>query len=266
MLRPIGIFDSGIGGLTVARAVKDHLPQEAIVYFGDTLHLPYGDKSTAEIQAYALRICDLLLQARCKVIVVACNSVAAVASEAIHAHIGQRAFIHNVIDPLVTYIARKFQGRTVGLIGTQQTVKSRVYEKKLQALHAAVQLKMLATPLLVPISEAVFHKSLSSSQAIIHRYLQHTCLQDIEALILGCTHYSVLKENIQDFYSRRIAVVDANTLTAKSLQGFLAEKELLNTRPTSTKDYFMVSSMTKEFSKALHFLFGKEAQLVELGR
>jgi len=259
--RPIGIFDSGIGGLTVARAVKDLLPKEAIVYFGDTAHLPYGDKDKATIQAYAIRICDLLLQKNCKVILIACNSASAAAYDLVRMHVGHRAAVLNVIDPMIDYIGSQFSGQPIGLIGTQQTVQSGVYEKKLQALCLGIKLKALATPLLVPMSEAAFSQSIS--QEIIYHYLQSPVLQQIRALILGCTHYPIIKTQIQAFYQHRLAVIDATTITAKYLQRFMASHQLLSTR-LQAQDHFIVSALTADFEKATRIFFGQQVHLEQL--
>ncbi len=259
--RPIGIFDSGIGGLTVARAVKNLLPKEAIVYFGDTANLPYGDKDTATIQAYALRICDLLLQKNCKIILIACNSASAAAHDLVCLHVGNRAAVLNVIDPMIAYIGSQFRGQSIGLIGTQQTVQSGVYEKKLQALCLGIELKALATPLLVPMSEAAFSQSIS--QEVIHSYLQSPVLQQIQALILGCTHYPVIKTQIQAFYQDKLAVIDAAALTATYLQHFMACHQLLSTS-LQGKDHFMVSALTADFEKATRIFFGQQVHLEQL--
>jgi glutamate racemase len=261
MNRPIGIFDSGVGGLTIARAVKNLLPKESIIYFGDTAHLPYGDKATATIQDYSLRACDLLLEKRCKVILIACNSASAAAYDLLRAHVGKRAAVLNVIDPMVDHIGSQFKGRSIGLIGTQQTVQSGVYEKKLQALRLGIQLQALATPLLVPMIEAGFTKNIN--QAIIYNYLQSPVLQHIDALILGCTHYPVIKTQIQDFYQHQLAVIDATAITATYVQRFLARHQLLSTS-LQAEDHFMVSALTADFEKATRIFFGQEVHLEQL--
>jgi glutamate racemase len=145
---PIGIFDSGIGGLTVAKAVKNLLPNESLIYFGDTAHLPYGDKSTAAIQAYSIKICDILLQKNCKVILIACNSASAAATDLVIEYVGKRAKVFNVIEPAVNYIREKYANTTIGLIGTKQTVSSNVYSRKIEALDNGLKLNSLATPFL----------------------------------------------------------------------------------------------------------------------
>lgn len=258
MNRPIGIFDSGIGGLTVARAIKDLLPKEAIVYFGDTAHLPYGDKDAATIRGYSLRICDLLLQRRCKVILIACNSASAAAYDSVRVHVGKRATVLNVIDPMVNHIGSRFKNQPIGLIGTQQTVQSGVYEKKLSALRLGIQLKVLPTPLLVPMIEASFTKSIS--QETIYNYLRSPALQQIQALILGCTHYPVIKEQIQAFYQHQLAVIDATTITATYLKHFLIRHQLLSTS-LHAEDHFIVSALTRDFEKATRVFFGQQVHL-----
>ena len=259
--RPIGIFDSGIGGLTVAHAVKNLLPQETIVYFGDTAHLPYGDKDTATIQAHTIRICDFLLQRRCKVILIACNSAVAAAYNLVCAHVGNRAAVLNVIDPMIDHIGNQFQDQPIGLIGTQQTVQSGIYEKKIQALRLGIKLSALATPLLVPMSEAIFSQNIS--QETLYNYLRRPILQNIKALILGCTHYSVIKTQIQAFYQYPLAVIDATTTTAHYLQHFLAHHQLLSPR-RQAEDHFIVSALTEDFKKAIYIFFGQQVHLEQL--
>ena len=125
--KPIGVFDSGIGGLTVARAIKKLLPNESLIYFGDTAHLPYGDKSEAAIQAYSIKITDVLLEKNCKAIVVACNSASASAYNLLQEYAGKRVEIVNVIDPMIEFVNKHFRRQTVGVIGTKRTVESKIY-------------------------------------------------------------------------------------------------------------------------------------------
>src|SRR3954465_13295703 len=129
--QPIGIFDSGIGGLTVAHAIKKLLPAENMIYFGDTAHLPYGDKSEAAIQAYSIRIADILLKKGCKVIVIACNSASSAAYELLREYVQKDTHIINVIDPMVDYVLTQYEAQDIGLIGTKRTVQSGVYARKI---------------------------------------------------------------------------------------------------------------------------------------
>lgn len=256
---PIGIFDSGIGGLTVARAVADLLPKESMIYFGDTAHLPYGDKSTASIQAYSIKICDMLLQKNCKVILIACHSASAAAYELVKEYVGSRAKVINVIDPVIQFIQENYENCHIGLIGTRQTVNSNIYEKKIDALNVGIKLISLATPLLVPMIEEGFGSNDLSMQ-IIEMYLSSPELAGIEALILGCTHYPLLKSSIQAFYQNNVQIIDAAEFTTNALKETLIAHDLLNNTDNHSKQFY-VSELTRSFAKATRIFFH---QIVEL--
>ena len=259
--RPIGMFDSGIGGLTVARAVAQLLPHERLVYFGDTAHLPYGDKSTAAIQAYSVKICDLLLRQNCKLIVIACNSASAAAYELVREYVGSKAKVLSVIDPIVAHLGRTYAGQRVGLIGTKQTVNSNVYKKKVDALDAGVDLQSLATPLLVPMIEEGFFKN-AISDDIIGTYLGSPALADIEALVLACTHYPLIKEQIARYYAGKVDVLDASDVVAADTKAYLAARNLLApATDTAPKHHFYVSDFTRSFEESTRIFFEQEVQL-----
>ena len=257
---PIGIFDSGIGGLTVAHAVNKILPQERIVYFGDTAHLPYGDKSTAAIQSYAIKICDVLLKNNCKVILIACNSASAAAYQLVKEYVGSRAKVMNVIDPAVKYISKKYEGKTVGLIGTKKTVQSNVYRKRLDKNSKQIELKALATPLLVPMIEEGFFNN-KITQSIIENYLSDETLQGIEALILGCTHYPLIKKEIELYYKNSVEVIDSSEIVAASLKAYLSKNDLLSSNSKEVKHSFYVSDYTRSFAETTRIFFKEEVKL-----
>jgi glutamate racemase len=256
---PIGIFDSGIGGLTVAHAVTQQLPQESIIYFGDTAHAPWGDKSTAAIQAYSIKICDMLLQQHCKVILMACNTASAAAYELVKEYIGQKAMVFNVIDPVINYLREHYHSKCIGLIGTHQTIQSNTYRKKIDALHTDLTLKALATPLLVPLIEEGFseHKIMAD---ILKNYLANPELEGIEALILGCTHYPLIKKSIEAFYQHKIPVIDSSKVVAKALKGFLEYHDLCN-KTVDTNKRFFVSDYTEPFAACAKVFFQDEVLL-----
>ncbi|WP_181306918.1 glutamate racemase [Rufibacter sp. XAAS-G3-1] len=257
--RPIGVFDSGIGGLTVAKAIKAHLPQERLVYFGDTAHLPYGDKSTAAIQAYSVKICDLLIRQNCKIILIACNSASAAAYELVREYVGRKAHVLNVIDPVVQLVGERFPQRTVGLIGTKQTVNSNVYKKKIDDLNAGICLKSLATPLLAPmIEEGFFNNTISES--VIQTYLSDPALDGIEALILGCTHYPLIKEQIAAYYKGRVEVLDASELVARHVGAVLTQLGIASARLPG-ESHFYVSDYTASFEASTQLFFQKKVNL-----
>lgn len=257
--QPIGIFDSGIGGLTVAKAIKDLMPHEQIVYFGDTAHLPYGDKSTAAIQAYAVKICDVLLQRGCKVIVIACNSASSAAFELVKAYVGSKAGVFDVIRPVVDYLRERRDIQEVGLIGTRQTVSSGVYQQLMKA-EAMKNCHALATPLLVPmIEEGWIHNQISHQ--IIENYLKEPVLADVEALVLGCTHYPLIAAEIQDYYRHRVEVIDSARVVAQSLKAYLELHYLAHTGPAGGLDHFLVSDLTDNFQAVTKLFFGAEVPL-----
>ncbi|HCU05152.1 MAG TPA: glutamate racemase [Coxiellaceae bacterium] len=254
--RPIGIFDSGIGGLTIAQAVTTLLPHENIIYFGDTAHVPYGDKSTSTIQSYCLKICDVLLEEGCKLILVACNSASAAAFDLMKSHIGSRAAILSVIDPMVEYLGQYYANKTVGLIGTRQTVNSLVYNQKINELNRHIHLKTLATPLLVPLIEEGLHQSNIMQELVCH-YLSQKTLAGIDALILGCTHYPLVRSYIDQFYQGRVEVIDSPQIMACALQEFLQTHHLAN--PESRRQMrFYLSDYTEAFQQAAKLFFGEE--------
>ncbi len=257
--QPIGVFDSGIGGLTVAQAILKELPHERIIYFGDTAHLPYGDKSTAAIQAYSVKICDLLIKQHCKVILIACNSASAAAYELVKEYVGSKAKVLNVIDPIVQYIGQTYPGKTIGLIGTKQTVNSNVYRKKVDELGLGIELKSHATPLLAAmIEEGFFNDSISES--VIHTYLSDPDLQGIEALILGCTHYPLIKKQIENYYEGKVDVLDASHIVALHVKNYLQQQKLLS--PHLSGDHrFYVSDFTRSFEESTRIFFKREVHL-----
>lgn len=256
---PIGIFDSGIGGLTVARAVKNVLPTESIIYFGDTAHLPYGDKSTAAIQAYSIKICDVFLQRNCKVILIACNSASAAATDLVKEYVGTRAKVFNVIEPVVNYIRETYRETSIGLIGTKQTVGSKVYETKIESLENKLTLQSLATPLLVPMIEEGFLQG-TISQDIINEYLQKPVLQKISALILGCTHYPLIKKQVGNFYNEKVTVIDSSEIVAASLRAYLDYNLLIN-KSEDPSNQFIVSDFTESFEELTKLFFGEQVHL-----
>ncbi|UOQ52425.1 glutamate racemase [Hymenobacter cellulosivorans] len=259
--RPIGVFDSGIGGLTVARAVNRVLPHEQLVYFGDTAHLPYGDKSTAAIQAYSVKICDLLLRQHCKVILIACNSASAAAYELVREYVGSKARVLNVIDPIVAHVGATYAERTVGLIGTKQTVNSNVYKKKIDDLDRGVELRSLATPLLAPMVEEGFFNN-TISENIISSYLAQPVLDDIEALVLACTHYPLIQDQIKAYYKGDVAVLDASDVVASHVKEYLEQNGLAaKAQKTPPRHQFYVSDFTRSFEESTRIFFGQEVHL-----
>jgi glutamate racemase len=258
-LKPIGIFDSGIGGLTVAHAIKKALPHENMIYFGDTAHLPYGDKSEAAIQAYSVRITNILLQKGCKVIVIACNSASSAAYELLKEYVRKDTHIINVIDPMVALVARQYPKKSIGLIGTKRTVQSGMYARKIQEANEGITLQSLATPLLAPMIEEGFFNN-QISHEIIAQYLSDPALQNIEGLILACTHYPLIKKEIGQFYDGKMPVLDSSEVVALALKYYLQQNDLLNPEQKAT-DHFLVSDYTESFESSARMFFHESVHL-----
>ncbi len=256
---PIGIFDSGVGGLTVAHAVTQLLPNENIIYFGDTAHLPWGDKSTAAIQAYSIKICDVLLKQNCKVILIACNTASSAAYELVKEYVGSKALVVDVIEPMVSHVREHYAHKTIGLIGTRQTVSSNVFKKKIDELNIGVQLQALATPLLVPLIEAGHGKKALIAE-VVDDYLADAELQNIAALILACTHYPLIKSYVENFYRDKVVVLDSSEITARALKALLEYHNLLN-RSSASQKHFYVSDYTDNFVAMAKLFFHEDVCL-----
>lgn len=257
--QPIGIFDSGTGGLTVARSLIELLPNENMIYFGDTAHFPYGDKSQETVQEYARKIAELLLEKNCKLILIACNSASAAAFDMLKDFIGDRALIFNVIDPLIEFLSENYAGKNVGLIATKLTVKSNIYGEKIQAANAKINLHSLATPLITQVIEEGFckHKIVND---VLDIYLNDPTLNNIEALVLACTHYPLIKEQINAFYKNKIDIIDASTIVSAKIKKILDQHHLLHIEP-KTLQRFYVSDYTESFANQAKLIFGQNIDL-----
>lgn len=260
--QPIGIFDSGIGGLTVAQALVDYLPKENIIYFGDTAHLPYGDKSTAAIQAYSIKIAHMLLQQECKLILIACNSASAAAYDLVKEYVGSKAMVMNVIDPTVRFIKNNYPAKRIGLIGTRQTVNSHIYKKKISDLDLHIQLLSQPTNLLASAIEEFGNHQIIDS--LLQVYLAHPDLQQLDALVLACTHYPVIKERIrfhlQMSNASPIDIIDSSDIVAQAVKNQLEKYQLLNANGASQK-HFYVSDYTESFAANAKLFFGEDILL-----
>ncbi len=256
--QPIGIFDSGIGGLTVASAIVKHMPQENIIYFGDTAHLPYGDKSSATIQAYSIKIVHMLLQQQCKLILIACNSASTAAYELIKEYVASKAIVMNVVDPIVFLLRDHYSHKKIGLIGTRQTVHSNVYKKKIDDLNRGIQLTSRATNLLASAIEEFGNNGVTDS--LIEEYLSHASLQEVDALLLACTHYPVVKNKIAAFFQHKIEVIDPSEAVAHAVKKRLEEEKLLNCGERGLK-HFYVSDYTESFASGTKIFFQEDIKL-----
>lgn len=256
--QPIGIFDSGIGGLTVANAIIEQLPHEEIIYFGDIAHLPYGDKSADAINYYCLRICKFLLERHCKMIVIACNSAASAAADMLADFFRDQVIFVNVVDPLVDTVAAK-DIQKVGIIATKATTRSDVYRQKLQSKRPDLDVTTLATPLLVPMIEEGYVQN-KISKAIIANYLNDPRFKDIDALLLACTHYPLIKPNIEAFFKHQVTVFDSTTIVATQVAQALQQYQLLNDQKRHPHQFF-VSDHTSSFEETTKLFYKEKIHL-----
>jgi len=255
----IGIFDSGLGGLTVAKAITQLLPNENLVYFGDTAHLPYGDKSKQTIIQYSSAIADFLLKKECKTVVIACNSASSNAYDEIVERVGEGSHVLNVIDPVVSYISET-DCKKIGVIGTKSTIDSNSYPEKIHAAKKGIYVTSMATPLFVPMIEEGFIFD-DISNAIIRNYLSRREISDIESLILGCTHYPIIKNQINKFYNFNVDIVDSGKIVANHLKEILTESNLLNDQTSAGERYFYISDFTRYFKLIARMFFEEEIDL-----
>ena len=258
---PIGIFDSGIGGLTVAHAIREALPSESLFYFGDTAHLPYGDKSPASIRHYAARIAGFLLQRDCKLIVIACNTASAHALKTVQDVCGPKIPVVNVVDPVAKYVSKRFKTGKIGVIGTKGTISSRIYARKIKALNEELKVVSKATPVLAPMIEEGFFNN-NISKAVVHDYLQHSSLKNIEALVLGCTHYPLIRNEVEDYYDGKVQIIDSAIAVAREVSAILGRKRLKHSGRRAG-DRFYVSDYTASFERSTQQFFGERIKLKE---
>src|SRR5690242_20714121 len=243
--RPIGVFDSGVGGLTVVKALRDRLPNEAILYLGDTARVPFGPKSAETLQRYALELSHMLMQKKAKALVVACNTVSSVALPLL-----TRKFsvpVIGVIEPGARAALQATRNGHVGVIGTRATIRSGAYEKALRATDNGVRVSSHACPLLVPLIEEGLLEDDVTDRVIV-RYLEPLLADGIDTLVLGCTHYPLLSAAIARGLGRDITLVDSaencatavqQTLDQHSLRSPAAERGELHVALTDSADNFL---------------------------
>ena len=221
--RPIAVFDSGIGGLTVVSALRRELPGESIVYLGDTARVPYGGKSRATIERYSEEIATLLVAEGAKMVVVACNTASALALGRLREVL--TVPVEGVIEPGVEAALAATRSGHVAVIGTKATVGSRAYADTLKSARPGIRVTSVACPLLVPlVEEALFDDSITD--AVLERYLAPLCESDADTLVLGCTHYPLLSRAIARVAGPKITLVDSAANCARVVAGRLEQAGL----------------------------------------
>lgn len=246
MNAPIGVFDSGVGGLTVMREIMRQLPGENLVYFGDTARVPYGSKSKSIVLRYSRQIVRFLQTKQVKAIVIACNTASALALDEIRQEIDIP--IIGVVEPGAVMAADTTKTNNIGIIGTDSTIKSGIYNKCLHRINPEITVVSKACPLFVPLVEEGLWED-RVTEDIVGRYLHELKEYDIDALVLGCTHYPLLRRMIGREMGEGVKLVNPAYETAKSLKALLTEKNLLNVSGIDvaepTYDYYVSDGVEK---------------------
>jgi glutamate racemase len=257
---PIGVFDSGIGGLTVAREIMRQLPAESIVYFGDTARVPYGPKSPDTVRRYSHEIAEFLRAQGVKAIVVACNTATAHALPMLQAE--QPIPVIGVVEPGARAAVNASRGGTVGVIGTTGTVASGAYERAIRALRGDATVLSTPCPLFVPFVEEgwLTHEA---TQLVAHEYLDPLRDRQVDTLVLGCTHYPLLKPLIGDVVGRSVRLIDSAEETAAELGRVLDARGLSAPTDTTPRHRFVASDAPDHFSRMAERFLGAPLERVE---
>ena len=261
MDRPIGIFDSGVGGLTVLREVCRRLPAEDVVYFGDTARVPYGIKSAATVTRYALEIGRFLLEQDVKAVVAACNTAAAVALQAL-----ARALpvpVLGVILPGAAAAAAATRSRRVGVIGTESTVASGAYVEAIRAVDPGILVESRACPLFVPLAEEGWADH-PVTRTVAREYLGPFRAAGVDTLVLGCTHYPLLAPAVQEAVGPGVVLVDSARETAREVEALLRERGLARDRRRGSRCRYYVTDSPERFRRVGERFLGRPLEGVEV--
>lgn len=242
--RPIGIFDSGVGGLTVVKQVMKTLPHEDIVYFGDTARLPYGSKSKEAVTRFSRQIVRFLLTKQVKAIIIACNTASSNSLNILRQEFDVPIF--GVVVPGVEEALQTTKNKKVGIIGTAATIRSNAYKQLICEADSDIQVFSKACPLFVSLVEEGWTEN-EIAHLTAQKYLKGLIEEGIDSLVLGCTHYPLLKRCIGETVGDSIRLVDPAKATAKRVENFLENKELLNETKQMGKRFFYVSDETDKF-------------------
>lgn len=258
----IGVFDSGIGGLTVLRALLNRLPGYRMLYFGDTARTPYGTKSPQTIIRYAIEDTEYLLKRGARVIVVACHSASSVATEALKARFPEVP-IFEVVTPSVKKALKVTRRKVIGVIGTRATIGSGIYERLIKERAPEVKVYGKACPLLVPLVEEGWLKK-PETRMIVKKCLLPLKMRGIDTLILGCTHYPVLKKVIQAKAGKRVTLVDPAEELAEEVALFLEKHpELSRELAKDGEPLILVSDLTPAFGEVARIFLGRKVNLIQ---
>lgn len=256
---PIGIFDSGIGGLTVVKEIDQYLPNENIVYFGDTARVPYGSKSNATVIEYAIQDAQFLMKKNIKLLIVACNTVSSIALDQLRERFSIPVI--GMIEPGTKAALKVSVSKRIGIIGTRATIGNKAYSASLLEKEPAITAFEKACPLFVPLAEEGWldHKA---TRLIAEEYLSEIREKGIDTLILGCTHYPILKDTIQQAIGSDVKLIDSGTAAASEVETYLNGIGLRNTSYQQGYREFYVSDLPSKFEEVAGRFLGKPVKSV----
>ena len=254
--RPIGVFDSGLGGLSILKALKEKLPNERFVYYGDTAHLPYGDKSENTLKEYVSSIISFLDSQDCKLIVVACNSAATVIHKIEYLPYKENQIIE-VISPIVQLVSEQKKYQKIGVIGTRKTIGSGLFDQKLSQLNSTLEIFTRATPLLAPMIEDGFVED-DVLLPIFRRYFKG--FENCELLIPACTHYPIIYKQIEKYFNNGLKVLHTPKIIAEKVDQVLASQKLINPEKNYKVDSFYLSDITDNFLREAELFLGSDVE------
>lgn len=259
----IGIFDSGVGGLTVMREVVRQMPYERVVYFGDTARVPYGGRSGSTIERYAIENTIFLIDKKIKILLVACNTASAYAVDKLRKIF--RIPIVDVIDPSVKEAVDLSRDGCIAVLGTKATIASEVYQDKIRKFSSCIEIHMVACPLFVPLVEEGFvdHKL---AKLAVEEYLRPLKKKKIDTVILGCTHYPLLENLIVEELGRDISIVNAASCCAVVLAKMLKDLSIEKREDDRGKHQYFVSDDPEGFRRLGEFFLGDPIERVDLAR
>ncbi|MBN1688504.1 MAG: glutamate racemase [Candidatus Omnitrophica bacterium] len=261
--RPIGVFDSGLGGLTVVREIRRRLPHETIVYYGDVARLPYGTKSPEQILRFSIQNTLFLLKHKVKALVIACNSSTSAAANFLRRHFNVP--IVDVVQPAAEVACRSTRSGRIGVIATSATIGSRVYEKALKKRNPKVKVFGEACPLFVPLVEEGWLEG-KITHDVLDAYLRKLKKKKIDVLILGCTHYPLLKKSIQKVMGSRVRLVDSMAPTVQQLAQLFDRRDLHAAKKQKGLLKIYVSDKPGNFVKVGESFLGEKMNFVEVVR
>lgn len=258
---PIGVFDSGVGGLTVMRALMERLPLENLVYFGDTARVPYGLKSVSTIEHYTAQITDFLLERGVKMLIVACNTMAAVAGDTVRQKAGGMPVL-DVIDAGARAAVAQSSTRAIGVIGTPTTINSNAYARRMHALDAGIRVYSQACPLFVPLVEEGWLDH-PVTRMTAQEYLKPVLAEQVDSLVLGCTHYPLLKPLLMEVAGPGVQLVDSASTVAEQAAQTLVGLDLANTGEQLSHARYHVTDIPLRFQTIGERFLGRSLGSIE---